>query len=160
MERTIVTISDAAPHNWPPRALMGEGGAALLLGVENSVDFVIGPDVAPIEAMERAYATAALLLPRLLKGAPYADRTGDEVQAVLQELVDVTARHCAGAGLVARIAYDGGDVTVSVGDMTGALPAPEVEPGLYLVYRLASDVGQHVGDHGGWVTWASVPCSR
>ncbi|MFF8696290.1 hypothetical protein ACF08W_29165 [Streptomyces sp. NPDC015144] len=151
-----MTISDAAPHNWPPHAL-GEGGAALLLGVENSVDFVIGPDVSPLEAMERANATGALILPRLLEGAPYVDRTHDNVQAVLQELVDVTARHSAGAGLVARLAYDGAHVTVSVGDMDGTLPAPEVEPGLYLVYRLASDVGQYVGDHGGRVTWAAVP---
>ncbi|MFK0159090.1 hypothetical protein ACIQVK_44350 [Streptomyces sp. NPDC090493] len=153
-----MTISDAAPHNWPPYApFTGEGGAALLLGAENSVDFVIGPDVTPPDAMERANAAAALALPRLLEGAPHINRTSDEVQAVLQELVDVTARHSTGAGLVARIAYDGGHVTVSVGDMDGALPAPEVEPGLYLVHRTASVVGQYAGDHGGRVTWAAVP---
>ncbi|MFI7415254.1 hypothetical protein ACIBU0_42140 [Streptomyces sp. NPDC049627] len=153
-----MTISDAAPHNWPPHAITGEGGVALLLGVENSVDFTIDdPDVPPAEAMERATAAATLALPRLLEGATHATRTSDDVRAVLQELVDVTARHSTGAGLVARIAYDGAHVTVSVGDMAGTLPAPEEEPGLYLVYRLASEVGQYDGDHGGRVTWAALP---
>ncbi|MEV8344514.1 hypothetical protein [Streptomyces niveus] len=153
-----MTISDAAQHNWPPHTpITGEGGAALLLGVENSVDFVIGPDVTPIEAMARADAAAALALPRLLDGASsYGAWTSDSVQAVLQELIDVTARHTAGAGLVTRIAYDGSHVTVSVGEMLGTLPEPEEEPGLYRVYRLASDVGQYVGDHGGRITWAAV----
>lgn len=125
--------------------------------VEKNVTFTIGPNVSAAEALERATTAATLILPRLLEGAPSAAQTSDNVRAVLQELVDVTARHTAGADLVAQIAYDGVHVTVSVGDMVGTLPAPEVEPGLYLVHRLASEVGQYAGDHGGRVTWAAVP---
>ncbi|MFJ4084995.1 hypothetical protein ACIP2Z_39380 [Streptomyces iakyrus] len=96
-----------------------------------------------------------MALPRLLEGV--SDETGAVVRAILTELVDVTARHGAGGDLVASVAYDGVHVTVSVGDMGRALPAPEEEPGLYLVHRLASDVGQYAGDQGGRVTWAAVP---
>ncbi|MFD9394974.1 hypothetical protein ACFWBB_30880 [Streptomyces sp. NPDC060000] len=124
---------------------------------ENSITFAIGPETNATEALERAGALATLALPRILEGAPDAGRTCADVQAVLTELVDVTARHQAGDSLVARIAYDGAHVTVSVGDIDRALPAPEEEPGLYLVHGVASDVGQYVGDHGGRVTWASVP---
>ncbi|MER6616378.1 hypothetical protein [Streptomyces xantholiticus] len=124
---------------------------------ENSIDFAIGPEASHTEAMERAGALAAMALPRMLAGAPDVARTCADVQAVLTELVDVTTRHSAGDGLVARISYDGGHVMVSVGDMGRTLPAPEEEPGLYLVHRVAAEVGQYAGDHGGRVTWAAVP---
>lgn len=154
-----MTISDAAPHNWNPRATFpGEGDAAPdLLGVESSIDFAIGPEASPKEAMERAGAMVSLSLPRFLEETPGATDTCAAVQAVLAELVDVTARHKAGLDLVARIAFDGAHVTVSVGDMDCPLPAAAEEPGLYLVHRVASDVGQHVGDNGGRVTWAAIP---
>ncbi|MFB8120612.1 hypothetical protein ACFQ6U_13490 [Streptomyces sp. NPDC056465] len=153
-----MTISDATPHNWPPRPpFTGESDAApYLLGVESSVDFAIGPEASPIEAMERAGAMAALSLPTFLAGVAGAEETSGAVQAVLTELVDVTARHKAGLDLVARLVFDGTHVTVSVGDMDCPLPAPEEEPGLYLVHRMASDVGQYAGDNGGRVTWAAV----
>ncbi|QFG13289.1 hypothetical protein SEA_GILGAMESH_97 [Streptomyces phage Gilgamesh] len=157
-----MTISHAAPH-WPPNALApGDGGAApaLLVSVENSVDFVIGPEVPSVAAMERADTVASLALPRMLEDVPDAARICAEVQAVLIELVDVTARYRADGPLVGRIAHDAGHITVSVGDMARVLPAPEEEPGLYLVHRLASEIGQYEGDHGGRVTWAAVPCSH
>jgi hypothetical protein len=100
---------------------------------------------------------AALTLPRFLAGAPRAEEVCALAQAVLTELVDITARHRASLDLVGRIVYDGAHVTVSVGDMARPLPSPEEEPGLYLVHRVAIEVGQHEGDFGGRVTWASVP---
>jgi hypothetical protein len=124
--------------------------------VENSVDFVIGPEVSPVQAMKQARALAALALPRMLEGAHDVTMISADVQAVLGELVDVTARHTLGAGLLARIAYDGWHVMVTVGEMICALPAPEDEPGLYLVHRTADKVGQYVGDRGGRVTWAAI----
>ncbi|MFJ4880101.1 hypothetical protein ACIP93_33505 [Streptomyces sp. NPDC088745] len=153
-----MTIFDAIPHNWPLRtAFPGEEDASSpLLDVENSVDFVIASEVSPVEAMERAVALSAVALPRMLQGAPDLVRTCDNVKAVLAELVDVTARNQASDALIARIAYDGAHVTVSVGEMGRPLPAPEEEPGLYLVHRIASEVGQYAGDHGGRVTWAAV----
>ncbi|MEU5748271.1 hypothetical protein ABZ804_22365 [Streptomyces sp. NPDC047726] len=153
-----MTISDATPHNWPPRpAFAGASEAAPNpLGVESSIDFVIGPEASPIEAMERAGAMAALSLPSFLEGVAGAENTCAAVQAVLTELVDVTARHKAGPDLVARLTFDGAHVTVSVGDINRPLPAPEEEPGLYLVHRVASDTGQYAGDNGGRVTWAAV----
>jgi hypothetical protein len=120
------------------------------------VDFVIGPEVVPSAALKQAEALARMALPRLLGDAVDASKTCDEVRAVLVELIDVTARHQASGSLVSRLAYDGAHVTVSVGDMDCLLPAPADEPGLYLVYRIADDVGQYAGDHGGRVTWAAV----
>lgn len=121
------------------------------------IDFSIGPEASPAEAMERASSMVTLVLPRFLAGVPGADKTRESVQAVLAELVDVTARHRASLDLVGHIVYDGEHVTVSVGDMNGQLPAPEEEPGLYLVHRVAVQVGQYAGDFGGRVTWAAVP---
>jgi hypothetical protein len=158
MERTAVTISDAAPHNWNPRTTVTAGESTpLAIGVESSVDFVIGPGTSPVDAMQQAAAMVALALPRFLEGAPEADEVCAAAQAVLTELVDVTARHRAGDDLVGRVSFDGLYVTVSVGDMAGALPAPEDEPGLFLVHRLATVVRQHAGTMGGLVTWAAVP---
>lgn len=107
--------------------------------------------------MEQAGAMVTMSLPRFLKGTPGAEETCAAVQAVVTELVDVTARHKAGTDLVGSVAFDGSHVTVSVGDMDCELPAPEEEPGLYLVHRVAAEVGQYAGDHGGRVTWAAVP---
>lgn len=151
-----MTISDAMPPNWPsPADLLGEGGAspALLLGVSNSVDFVIGSYASPLEAIEKSRDLAAFTLPRLLGKA-----TGARQQAsdVLTELVDLTARYPASAGLLGRLEYDGSHVMVSVGDMGRTLPTPEEEPGLYLVNRVAADIGQYTGDRGGLVTWAAI----
>ncbi|MCG8971856.1 hypothetical protein [Streptomyces sp. CL12-4] len=153
-----MTISDATPH-WPPYAPApgGDGSAsALLIGVEDSIDFVIDPEASPVQAMEQAGAMAALALPSMLEGAPDPIRLCADVRALLVELVDVTARHRATPMLVARMSYDGAHVTVSVGEMDRPLPVPEEEPGLYLVHGIASEVGQYAGDHGGRVTWAAV----
>lgn len=154
-----VTISDAAPHNWPTSASAREEqitAAPDLLGVESSITFSIGPETSPVEAMKQAEATVAMMLPRFLAEVPGAKDVCAAAQAVLVELVDVTARHKAGSDLVGKVAYDGDHVTVSVGDMDCSLPAPEEEPGLYLVHRAAVEVGQYAGDHGGRVTWAAV----
>jgi hypothetical protein len=124
--------------------------------VESRVDFVIGPEATPVEAMEQAGAVVTMSLPRFLEGMPGAEKTCADVQAVLTELVDVTARHKAGTDMVCAVAFDGAHVTVSVGDMGRTLPAPEEEPGLYLVRRVASEVGQYAGDLGGRVTWAAI----
>ncbi|MGV9509397.1 hypothetical protein ACWDQZ_27730 [Streptomyces tendae] len=155
-----VTIS-AVSQNWPPRttALKDKEATpapAFLGGAESSLTFSVGPDVSPVAAMERASAMVAMALPRFLSGAPNADDVCAAAQAVLTELVDVTARHKASGHLVGRVAYDGAHVTVSVGDMGRTLPAPEEEPGLYLVHRVADEVGQYAGDMGGRVTWAAV----
>ncbi|MFI8206686.1 hypothetical protein [Streptomyces sp. NPDC085937] len=148
-----MTLSDATPHKWT--SLLGRTTEALR--TESSVDFAMGPTATPAEALERASAAVSLALPRLLDGVPNAHQTRKDVQAVATELIDITARHQAGPTMTGRISYDGAHVTVSIGDMDSRLPAPEVEPGLYLVHRLAAEVGQHAGDHGGRVTWAAVP---
>jgi hypothetical protein len=146
----LMTVSDATPHG------LKRLYPAEWLGEERSLDFTLGPDVSPLEAMDRAGAMATLSLPRFLEGTPRATETCAATQAVLTELVDVTARHKAGPGLIVRLAFDGAHVTVSVGEMDCRLPAAEEEPGLYLVHRVASEVGQYTGDRGGRVTWAAV----
>ncbi|GAA5070374.1 hypothetical protein [Streptomyces similanensis] len=148
-----MTISDATPHNLtagPPAA-----DIASLTSPVSAMHFVIGPHCTPIEAMGQAAGVTSAALPLILEGLADAANVCADVQAVLTELVDITARHRAG-DLVGSITYDGAHVTVSVGDMDCPLPAPEVEPGLYLVRGLATDVGQYAGDHGGRVTWAAV----
>jgi hypothetical protein len=154
-----VTISDAAPHNWPQLATLTDGGAAPLpaIGKESSVDFVIGPQATPVQAMEQAAAMVALALPRFLEGVPGADQACAAAQAVLTELVDITARHKAGLDLVGRVSFDGMYVTVSVGDMACPLPFAMAEPGLFTVHRIATAVQQHTGTMGGRVTWAAIP---
>ncbi|MEU1592741.1 hypothetical protein ABZ468_07740 [Streptomyces sp. NPDC005708] len=153
-----MTISDAESYPWalPRIAAVEPAAAPRSLGAESSLGFTIGPEASPVEAMEQACAMVALSLPRFLEGVPGAGDVCAAVQAVLTELVDVTARHKAGLDLVGRVAFDGAHVMVSVGDMDGPLPAPEVEPGLYLVHRVASEVGQYAGDMGGRITWAAV----
>lgn len=120
------------------------------------MDFTIGPEATPVQAMARATAMAAMSLPSFLADVPGPEQVAARVQAVLTELVDVTARHKAGVDLVGRIAFDGTHVTVSMGEMNIPLPPPIEEPGLYLVHRVAAEVGQYAGDHGGRVTWAAV----
>jgi hypothetical protein len=154
-----MTVSDATPHDFMTMFEQASQSANML-GHESSIDFTIGPEASPVEAMKRAGVMAALSLPRFLEGAPCPTETCAAAQDVLTELVDVTARHKAGPDLIVRLAFDGAHVTVSVGEMNCRLPAAEEEPGLFLVHRFASEVGQYTGDHGGRVTWASVPCSR
>ncbi|MEU2968984.1 hypothetical protein ABZ687_28905 [Streptomyces ardesiacus] len=151
-----MTISDATPHN----STTAEGALEQLanaLGAVNSVHFTLGPKVTPIQAMDKALAAVSYVLPRALEGVRDVSRVCSEVQAVLTELVDVTARNRAGSHLVGGIEYDGQHVTVAVGDMDCPLPPPDEEPGLYVVHRLAAEFGQYAGDHGGRVTWAAVP---
>ncbi|CAL9326774.1 hypothetical protein [Streptomyces sp. SudanB91_2054] len=148
-----MTISDATPHI-STGALAGLD--ATTFGAVSSLAFSIGPNVTPVEAMQQAGAMASMTLPRFLAGKPGAEETGADALAVLTELVDLTARHKASSALVGRVSYDGLHITVSVGDMDGALPPPETEPGLYLVHRVAAEVGQYAGDMGGRVTWAAV----
>lgn len=152
-ERTTVTISD----NWTTARSTGAISDPLgAVAPVSTLDFTIGPEATPTEAMERATAMVALSLPRLLDGAPDGKACAT-VQAVVTELIDVTARHKAGVDLVTRIVFDGAHITVSVGEMNRALPPSEEEPGLYLVHGVASEVGQYEGNHGGRVTWAAVP---
>ncbi|MFF8399906.1 hypothetical protein [Streptomyces sp. NPDC016172] len=131
-----------------------------LLTEENSLSFTIGPEHSPIEAMAAANDMVAMSFPSFLEGLPNAAQVCADVHAVLTELVDVTARNRASVDLVGKVTYDGRHVTVSVGDMAGRLPSPEVEPGLYLVHGTAHEVGQHAGDAGGWVTWAALAVRR
>ncbi|MEU9699480.1 hypothetical protein [Streptomyces sp. NPDC047981] len=130
----------------------------LVLGRE--AVFCVGPDIAPVDAMERAVATVRRTLPLLLRGAPAALAAREDVLSVVRELVDITARDRSSIDILGRITFDGMHVTVSVGEKRDPLPAPEVEPGLYLVHRLADEVGQYRGDEDGYVVWAAVNASR
>ncbi|MFB6529897.1 hypothetical protein [Streptomyces sp. NPDC056399] len=132
-------------------------GSQLVLGREAA--FCMGPDVAPADAMERAVATVRRALPLLLKGAPAALAASEDVLSVVRELVDITARDRSSLDVVGRITFDGAHITISVGEKRYPLPSPEVEPGLYLVHRLADEVGQYRGDEGGHVVWAAVGAS-
>ncbi|MFC9280929.1 hypothetical protein [Streptomyces collinus] len=142
----------------PERELLGQQTDTPLspLGSYSRIDFSIGPEASPAEAMERAGQMVDMTLPRFLSNTSNAEETCTAVQAVLAELVDVTARHKASYDLVGSLVFDGVFVTVSVGDMDCRLPPPEEEPGLYLVHRMAVEVGQYKGDLGGRVTWAAV----
>ncbi|MFI5990322.1 hypothetical protein ACIBAC_00510 [Streptomyces sp. NPDC051362] len=122
----------------------------------SSIDFTIGPETNAVQAVERATATVNMALPRFLAGAQGSSQTCNNILAVLTELVDLTARYKAGRDLVGSVTWDGQHAMVSVGDMRCPLPAPEEEPGLYLVHRLADRVSQYAGDMGGRVTWAAV----
>ncbi|MEU9354961.1 hypothetical protein AB0D65_29200 [Streptomyces griseoloalbus] len=149
-----MTIPHATPHNRTSASL---GLVADVLPV-SSLDFAISPGAKPTEATRQAAAVTATALPMFLDNTPNAAQIEQDVQAVVLELVDITARHRACNSLIGRVAYDGTHVTVSIGDMDCSLPQPEEEPGLYLVHRVAAEVGQYAGDHGGRVTWAAVPC--
>ncbi|MFJ4988706.1 hypothetical protein ACIP9H_33515 [Streptomyces sp. NPDC088732] len=157
-----MTVSDAAPYGRPsPNHITEQPDLDRWMnGAESSISLTIGPEWTPVQAMEQAVAMVAMSLPTFLDELPDRDDVCADVQAVLRELVDVTARHKASVDLVAEVVFDGAHVTVSVRDMDCDLPAPEEEPGLYLVHRLAEDVGQYPGDNGGRITWAAVPVHR
>lgn len=142
-----IPANTATPALWP-------------FAMDSSIDFTIGPAVTPVQAMSQATAMVGMTLPTFLTGLADPTAVCHAVESVLTELVDVTARHKASLDLVGRVAFDGSHVTVSIGDMDGPLPAPEQEPGLYLVHRLADEVGQYAGDLGGRVTWAAVAVPR
>lgn len=156
-----VTISDAVPLLWASsqRTPAARQNAAVpqVLGATNSLEFRLGPERKPVEALRRSRRFAAMVLPALLGEMPDAAAVAESVLGVLAELVDVTARHRASVDLAGRIAYDGAHVLITVGEMDRPLPDPEGEPGLFLVRRLVDDLGQYRGDEAGYVTWASVP---
>lgn len=156
-----VTISEALPHLWASsRRLLAAGKtltAPQVLGAENSLEFRIGPEHQPVETVRRSHGFAAMVLPALLAGRADAVPVADSVLAVLTELVDVTARNRASIDLAGRVSYDGDHVLLTVGEMDCPLPAPEEEPGLYVVHRLVDHVGQYRSDDEGFVTWASLP---
>ncbi|MGG7574191.1 hypothetical protein [Streptomyces sirii] len=128
-----------------------------ILGATNSLEFRLGPEHKPADALRRSHRFAAMVLPALLAPLPDAAGVAEAVLAVLGELVDVAARHRASVDLSGRISCDGAHVLLTVGEMDRPLPEPEEEPGLFLVRRLTDDIGQYLGDEGGHVTWASVP---
>lgn len=128
-----------------------------LPAMDNSIEFRLGPQHTSTQSMRRARGFVARVLPALFAGAPNAKAAGEETLAVLTELVDVTARYRASVDLGGRISCDGDDVLITVGEMDRPLPAPEDEPGLFLVRRLADDIGQYRSDEDGYVTWVSVP---
>ncbi|MGY1503002.1 hypothetical protein ACW4TU_41610 [Streptomyces sp. QTS52] len=156
-----MTISDAMPQLWASslRKPAADKAPAVprVLNVENSVEFRLGPQYTPIESMRRARGFVTKVLPALLVAAPNAEVVDEAVLSVLTELVDVTARHRASTDLSGRISYDGEHVLITVGEMSRPLPGPHEEPGLFLVHRLADDIGQHRGDDNGFATWASIP---
>lgn len=156
-----MTISDSMPQLWASslRTPAAEKPAAApdVLGAENSLEFRIGPEHGPIEAMRRSHRFTAMVLPALLGGLPQASLVAESVLAVLTELVDITARHRASVDLAGRISCDGDHVLITVGEIGSALPEPEEEPGLFRVRGLVDDIGQYRGDEGGYTTWASVP---
>lgn len=125
--------------------------------VDNSIEFRLGPEHTPVQSMQRARSFVARVLPALLAAAPDGKAVAETTLAVLTELVDVTARHRASLDLSGRVSYDGDHVLITVGEMSRSLPAPEEEPGLFLVRRLVDDIGQHRGDEGGYATWTSIP---
>ncbi|MEU8540819.1 hypothetical protein AB0C52_12680 [Streptomyces sp. NPDC048717] len=133
-------------------------GPQLALGRE--IAFSVGPDVAPIDAMERAVATVRRMLPMLLKEAPVALAVSEEVLAVTRELVDIAARDRSSVDILGRVTLDDAHITISVGEKRCPLPRPDVEPGLYLVHRLAEEVGQYRGDGNGYIMWAAVGIQR
>ncbi|NUL25964.1 hypothetical protein [Streptomyces lunaelactis] len=156
-----MTISDAMPLLWASslRSPATRRSAAVpqTLGAENSLEFRIGPERGPAEAVRCSHRFAAMVMPALLAKLPEAAVVAESVLAVLTELVDVTARHRASVDLAGRISCDGAHVLLTVGEMDRPLPDPEEEPGLFLVHRLTDDVGHYRGDEGGYTTWASVP---
>ncbi|WP_435244316.1 hypothetical protein [Streptomyces sioyaensis] len=156
-----MTISDAVPLLWTsslrPPAAGQDAAVPQVLRTANSLEFRVGPEHGPAQAMRRSHRFAAMVLPAMLGELPEAAAVAESVLAVLTELVDVTARHRASVDLAGRISYDGAHVLLTVGETDRPLPDPEEEPGLFLVHRLTDDVGQYRGDEGGYATWASVP---
>lgn len=149
-----MTIPDITP---PSRGRLGASSLSWLRGSMSSLDFSIGPDSGPAQAMNQVTETIGSMLPTIIDDRPDVEEICRRVQGVAAELVDVTARHRASVDLIGRVTYDGRHVTVSVGEIDRPLPSPAEEPGLYLVHRVAEEVGQHAGDFGGRVTWAAIP---
>ncbi|MFP3991067.1 hypothetical protein U9R90_27075 [Streptomyces sp. E11-3] len=156
-----MTISSATPRLRPSslRSLIAgqDPDVQQAPDTERSAEFRLGPEHSAADAVQRAHGFAAAVMPALLATSPEATRAGQSALAVLTELIDITARHRASVDLAGRISCDGEHVLLTVGEMDRPLPAPEEEPGLFLVHRLADDVGQHRGDEAGHATWASVP---
>ncbi|MEU6462174.1 hypothetical protein [Streptomyces sp. NPDC046976] len=157
-----MTIFDAMPPLWAssPQSTAARRSATAPQEppyIEKSIEFRLGPEYTPVESMRRARGFVAMVLPALLDGRNDAGAVMEETLAVLAELVDITARHRASVDLGGRVSYDGEHVLITVGEMDQPLPHPEEEPGLYLVRRLADDIGQHRSDDGGYETWASIP---
>ncbi|PAZ12327.1 hypothetical protein CLM62_30685 [Streptomyces sp. SA15] len=157
-----MTISDAISPLWVSslQSTPARRGAAAPQGLpdlEKSIEFRLGPEHTPVQSMRRARAFVAKVLPALLAGAPNAGAIEEATLAVLAELVDVTARHRASVDLSGRVSYDGDHVLITIGEMDQRLPAPEEEPGLFLVHRLVDDIGQHRDAGMGYETWVSIP---
>ncbi|MFG2512610.1 hypothetical protein [Streptomyces sp. NPDC048584] len=160
-----MTISDAMPQLWASRLQFaavrsGTGVSLGLPNLEDSIEFRLGPEHTAVQSMRRARSFVAKVLPTLLAGASNVEAVEEATLAVLTELVDVTARHRASVDLSGRVSYDGDHVLITVGEMGRPLPAPEEEPGLFLVHRLTDDIGQYRSDEAGYVTWVSVPFRR
>lgn len=156
-----MTISDAVPLLWSSslrtHAARQNTAVTQVLGATNSLEFRLGPEHKPAEALHRSRRFAAMVLPALLGEIPDAAAVVESVLGVLTELVDVTARYRASVDLAGRISCDGAHVLLTLGEMDRPLPDPEAEPGLFIVHRSVDDIGQYRGDEGGHVIWASVP---
>ncbi|MFJ7054659.1 hypothetical protein ACIQU7_23410 [Streptomyces albidoflavus] len=125
------------------------------LAAPASLSLVIGPELTPVKAIEQAAATLDMLLAEMLTADAF-----QAVRAVAVELVDLAARYAGSEDLTLAVDIDAAYATVTAGEMRCPLPAPDEEPGLYLVQRTATAVMQHRGAGGGFVTWAAVPISR
>ncbi|MFI9078710.1 hypothetical protein ACIGW8_19910 [Streptomyces sioyaensis] len=154
-----MTISDAEPLLWASslRSSAARRNADVpQVLLSNSLEFRLGPEHAPAEALRRSRRFAAMALPALLGPVSNAGAVAELVLGVLTELVDVTARHRASVDLAGRISCDGNHALLTVGEMDQPLPDPEAEPGLFIVHRTVDDIGQYRGDEAGYVTWAAV----
>ncbi|MFJ2745280.1 hypothetical protein ACIO3O_37110 [Streptomyces sp. NPDC087440] len=154
-----MSISDFTPSATPP--LTPETAAPIrpaqqpqLLGTRSCARLSVDTDR---RAAERCSAFARTVLGPFLGDHPDPGPLVDNVVAVITELVDVASRTTRRSTIVCVVEFDGSHFMVSVEEIHGRLPHPQDEPGLYLVHRVADEVGQHLGDHGGTVIWASVP---
>ncbi|MER0484565.1 hypothetical protein ABR737_40615 [Streptomyces sp. Edi2] len=120
-----MTISDAEPLLWASSlrnsATRRNADVPQVL-LPNSLEFRLGPEDAPAEALRRSRRFAAMALPALLGPVLDAGAVVEWVLGVLTELVDVTARHRASADLAGRISCDGIHALVAVGEMDRPLP--------------------------------------
>ncbi|MYW67218.1 hypothetical protein GTY65_24580 [Streptomyces sp. SID8379] len=126
--------------------------------MDRTITFCVGPAVKPVDAMARSVALVRRTLPMLLGDTAHSTATLTEgALAVINELVDITARHrIPGTDLTGHLAWDGTHALITIGDMDIALPPAEEEPGMFTVRNWAESIGQHRGDRGGWSTWAAV----
>jgi hypothetical protein len=109
------------------------------------------PDAAP-----RCAAFARNVLRAFTTGLQNADEAVSSALAAAYELADTAARRAWGEAFNADLTYDGQHVMISVGDIH-PIDNCENEPGLFLVKRVADDVGEHSGEYGGSIIWASIP---